>query len=288
LFILNTVSLDKEKALLVKNGQDTAEIDKRLADNDIKIFENAEKQKALIISQANKKSIDDYKTVREKNLLDLKDSLSTRLKLEEAAYKKAISSTTLTEEQKTEIEREHSAARKEILRQEQEARKADAGAAVSLLNNVASALGKHTALGKDAAIAGATISAISSAVKAYDAMAGIPIVGPALGAVAAAAALVAGMENVKKIEATKVPGGGGSSSSSSGSSTLSAIGGGVSTNISAPSIGQAAPQTTNISNQSVNQLSANRTQSPIRAVVVESEVTASQQRVAGYKSASSI
>ena len=47
----------------------------------------------------------------------------------------------------------------------------------------------------------ATVDAIASANAAYKAMAGIPIIGPALGIAAAAAALGAGYANVKKIEA---------------------------------------------------------------------------------------
>ena len=47
----------------------------------------------------------------------------------------------------------------------------------------------------------ATVDAIAAANAAYKAMAGIPVVGPALGIAAAAAALGAGYANVKKIEA---------------------------------------------------------------------------------------
>lgn len=55
------------------------------------------------------------------------------------------------------------------------------------------------AVGKAAAIAQAMISTYQSATSAYAAMAGIPYVGPALGAAAAAAAIVAGLANVQQI-----------------------------------------------------------------------------------------
>ncbi len=60
---------------------------------------------------------------------------------------------------------------------------------------------KLAAVGKAAAIAQATISTYQSATSAYAAMAGIPYVGPALGAAAAAAAIVAGLANVQQIRA---------------------------------------------------------------------------------------
>lgn len=55
------------------------------------------------------------------------------------------------------------------------------------------------AIGKAAAITQTTIETYKSATSAYAAMAGIPFVGPALGAAAAAAAIAAGMANVSKI-----------------------------------------------------------------------------------------
>lgn len=63
---------------------------------------------------------------------------------------------------------------------------------------------------KALAIADAIINTYKSAVAAYSALAGIPIVGPALGAAAAAAAVAAGLANVQAIRATKFGGGGAS------------------------------------------------------------------------------
>ncbi len=61
-------------------------------------------------------------------------------------------------------------------------------------------------IGKAAAIAQATINTYSSAVAAYNAMAGIPYVGPVLGAIAAAAAIAAGIANIAQIRATNTSG----------------------------------------------------------------------------------
>ena len=54
---------------------------------------------------------------------------------------------------------------------------------------------------KAAQKAQAYINTFQAAVSAYAAMAAIPVVGPVLGAIAAAAAIVAGLANVKKIDA---------------------------------------------------------------------------------------
>lgn len=63
---------------------------------------------------------------------------------------------------------------------------------------------KQAAIGKAAAIAQTIINTYSSATSAYSAMAGIPYVGPFLGAAAAAAAVVAGMANVQAIRSQNV------------------------------------------------------------------------------------
>lgn len=71
------------------------------------------------------------------------------------------------------------------------------------LGNIAKIAGEESAIGKGASIAQATIDTYKSATSAYSAMAGIPVVGPALGAIAAGAAVAAGIANVKKIVSTK-------------------------------------------------------------------------------------
>lgn len=77
--------------------------------------------------------------------------------------------------------------------------------ASSTFGNLATIFGKQSAVGKAAAIAQTTIDTYQSATSAYKAMSGIPVVGPALGAIAAAAAVASGIANVKKITSTKQP-----------------------------------------------------------------------------------
>ena len=82
----------------------------------------------------------------------------------------------------------------------------------STLNNLASLQSssnkKMAAVGKTAAIAQATIDTYKSAVAAYSAMAGIPVVGPALAVAAAAAAIAAGLNNVAQISGVQLAEGG--------------------------------------------------------------------------------
>lgn len=76
-----------------------------------------------------------------------------------------------------------------------------------VLANLASAQNKESEKGfknwKALSLAQAMMDALSGANAAYKSMAGIPVVGPALGFDAAAAALVAGYANIRKIEKTE-------------------------------------------------------------------------------------
>lgn len=82
----------------------------------------------------------------------------------------------------------------------------------STLNNLVSLQSssnkKMAAVGKAAAIAQATIDTYKSAVSAYSAMVGIPVVGPALAVAAAAAAIAAGLNNVAQISGVQLAEGG--------------------------------------------------------------------------------
>lgn len=74
----------------------------------------------------------------------------------------------------------------------------------SVFGQIKGIFGEQTAISKAAAIAETTINTYMAAQKAYSAMSGIPVVGPALGAVAAAAAVASGLMNVAKITSTDV------------------------------------------------------------------------------------
>lgn len=133
--------------------------------------------------------------------------------------------------------------------------------------NLASVLGEESAAGKAAAIAGATIDTYQSATASYKSLAGIPVIGPALGAAAAGAAIASGIATVKKITATKTPGGKGSAAPS----------------ISAPGR-QATPSTPPAFNvvgaSGANQLAdviAESEKKPVKAFVVSNDVSTAQE-----------
>jgi hypothetical protein len=173
-------------ALKEKYGVELAEID----DKFIKQANDAEKDRLdKIINNENlsyaarKEGID--------NALALNKKLFKEGKIDGEAYNKT--------------EKELGDARIEISKKEAAARAENLGKISSTLKNVAKAIGEHTVAGKAAAIAAVTIDTYMSATAAFKSLAGIPIVGPILGAAAAAAAIVAGLKNVKAILAVKTP-----------------------------------------------------------------------------------
>ena len=264
-----------------------AEKEKKAAE-DAKMLEDAAaqiaKEEELEFQNLQKKfakTQDDEKKQAEKELSDLDKKIAkntTDLELERSlldekqiAVEEAYASSLITEEQYNAALDANAKAREEIDKQETATKIENAQKISALLGSLSDVMGKETAAGKAFAVGQATIDTYLSAQKAYQSLAGIPIVGPALGAVAAGAAIAAGIKNVKSILAVKVPGGGG---------------GGGAANISAPSLSGAPiappqPQaaTTNISAQSINALGNQAT----RAYVVESDVTSSQERIAAIQ-----
>lgn len=77
--------------------------------------------------------------------------------------------------------------------------------ASNAFGSLAAIFGAESKAGKAAAIAQTTIDTFQGAVAAYKSLAGIPIVGPALGGIAAAGAIASGFKAVKQITATKTP-----------------------------------------------------------------------------------
>ena len=127
---------------------------------------------------------------------------------------------------------------------------------------------------KAANIASATIDTYKSATSAF-ASAGNPI----LGAVMAAIAVAAGLINIKKISSTTFDGGAGASAGGGGSATAS--------------IPTMSPQTSMYSsgNNQANNLSSTNNgmeQPTIKAVVVESEITASQNKMNKIKESATL
>lgn len=142
------------------------------------------------------------------------------------------------------------------------------------LNNLASILGEETAAGKAAAIASATISTFQSATDSYKSLAGIPIIGPALGFAAAGAAVVSGFAQVKAITKTKVPTLAGKSAPSGGGGSPSAPSLGT-----PPTIPSLPPDFNAVGSSGTNQLAdaiGGQAKQPVQAFVVSNDITTSQ------------
>ena len=134
------------------------------------------------------------------------------------------------------------------------------------LGNLAGLLGESSSAGKAAAIAQTTIETYKGAQSAFSSLAGIPVVGPVLGGIAAAAAIASGIATVKQITSVKTPGGKGGGGSS----------------ISAPrraTVPSAPPSFNVVGASETNQLAQSIGQDekqPIKAFVVSNDVSDAQ------------
>lgn len=113
------------------------------------------------------------------------------------------------EQNLSDIEMRAADQRKRIAEDEARARQ---NAMAKMWSNLSSLMGSESRkmfeIGKAAAISQTVISTITGAQEAYKALAGIPVVGPALGAAAAAAATLAGAARVSQIRSQSFGGGG--------------------------------------------------------------------------------
>jgi len=137
--------------------------------------------------------------------------------------------------------------------------------------NLATILGEESAAGKAAAVAATTIATYESATQSYKSMAGIPVVGPVLGGIAAAAAVVSGIKTVQGIINTPKPNipGAKSSGGSYSQPRQSSV-------ASAPSV---PPSFNVVGASATSQLAetiANSEKKPQRAYVVSGDVTSAQ------------
>jgi hypothetical protein len=134
-----------------------------------------------------------------------------------------------------------------------------------ILSSMSDLAGKDTAAGKGLAIAAATINTYTGATQALNSKVPAPEPFATIIRIAQAGVIVAtGIKSIREITKTKVPGGGGASAPS-----ISA---------SAPATASAVPTLGNSPVTAIANVMQN--QKPIRAFVVESEVTGTQRRVA--------
>lgn len=158
---------------------------------------------------------------------------------------------------------------------ETESRQQNFEAVRGMLTAAGSLFAKNTVAYKAIAIAQTTMDTYQSAQKAYNSLAGIPYVGPVLGGVAAAAAVAAGVANVKKILSVKVPNSGGGDGG--GTPAPSAI-------TSAPIVSASA--TVPLKVQDVRVTNPNQ-QEPVRAYIVQSDLDSNERKTKFLNSVSS-
>jgi hypothetical protein len=136
----------------------------------------------------------------------------------------------------------------------------------NVLGNLANIAGKESKAGKALAITSATINTYDSAVKSYNSLSGIPVVGPVLGGIASASAIASGLANVRAIASS---GGGG--------------GGGGSASISAPRPSTAQPTAPSPQLSGAFTLEEVQKPEPARAYVVSDDITDSQKKLGNIR-----
>lgn len=200
-------NFDKEMANLQDSqAQKRAELDKQYADGLIKLEEYQQKQRELDIAAL------------QENLALAQQNNQDTTAAEEAYYAKLA-----------ELRQQDADADKAANEQKKQDRLAQIQGALTAANDIVGAVGavQEMQMAKDLKAAGdnaaaqeaikkeyfeknkkvqiaqAIIAAIQGAIGAFTSMAAIPVVGPVLGGIAAAAALVTGYANVEKIKATQ-------------------------------------------------------------------------------------
>lgn len=124
---------------------------------------------------------------------------------DEVALRDALAKKEITQAEHDKRMAQTSRARRELDRLEERSAVEKTQLVSDALGQLSSIVGQDTVAGKAFAVAKATIDTYSSAVAAYKALSGIPIYGPALGAIAAAAAVASGIATVRKIVSVQVP-----------------------------------------------------------------------------------
>ncbi len=192
-------------------------------------------------------------------LAELEAAYKEKIKMADKAGVDTAAITAKYEKEKGDIVKSY---QKEVVKWSEMSSKEQLGIASQTAGSMAKILGEQTAAGQAMAIVQATIDTFASAQAAYKSLAGIPLVGPALGGVAAAAAVVSGMKNIQAIKSASsagVSGGGGS--------------------VSAPTAQTPAPQMMS----GAFELGGGVAPEAMRAYVVTDEMTNSQNQLANIR-----
>ena len=245
------------------------------AQQDIINAENKRNEEAVKNEQARLDAIDKIKNdyiVKQEN--KDADTELKKINLEEERKIAELDRLEATEEQKQDIRDYYAGLRNDLNAQSSQneigwasyTQEEKLGLLKKGMSELTAGFGEQSAVGKAAAVANATISTYESAVSSYNSLAGIPYIGPVLGAAAAAAAINSGKNTISKILSTKTPGNKGVSGGPS-------ISGGV------PQTESQAPSFNVIGATGTSQLAesiAGQAQEPVKAYVVSNDVTSAQ------------
>tara|TARA_R100000458_G_C8267919_1_gene242801 strand:+ start:170 stop:1933 length:1764 start_codon:yes stop_codon:yes gene_type:complete len=226
--------------------------DKKAADELQKLTDIQNETTLMLIESLEQRALKELEIQRDKELKSV-EMMDNAEAMKEAIMKKYDQK--FLETKKKNLDKE--------FRWEEMTQKQKLGLASSTAGNLAKILGEESAAGKAFAITQATIDTYQGATAAYASMAKVPVVGPALGAAAAGAAIAAGLANVKAIMSANDSGGG-------------AAGGGgeVDANMSGP-----APQMMS----GAFELGDMTEPEPVKAFVVTDEMTNSQDQLANIR-----
>ena len=184
---LATKYADDKQAITDKYDTLEEEAEKVSAD---KILEMQQNLSVLLIEDLDERALAQIEIDRKRELLSVED-MANSAGLKEAINKKYNQKVQAQNKATSDAERKLGIG--------------DLAAAGSVLGSLSDLQEEGTAGWKMTKIAEARINTFTSASSAYSAMAGIPVVGPGLGVIAAAAAILAGQKQVDAINATEIP-----------------------------------------------------------------------------------
>jgi multidrug efflux pump subunit AcrA (membrane-fusion protein) len=264
-----------------------------LADEKQRIQDEADEAEALRKEEeAEAKAIameeaDALKELENENMLneieDLRERALMEIEIEYQAELKKYENYANFAQIKGELDKKYTAAKQALDKKELKfseiTTKQKLNLAKGMFDDLANILGKESKAGKAAAIASTTISTFQGATSAFASLAPIPFVGPVLGGIAAAAAIVAGFKNIQAIRS------GSTSTPSTPAPTSSSGAGSGAPDI--PQIDEGTPAA-EMMNGAFDLGNVGDEPDPVKAFVVTDEMTSSQAQLEDIRNRSTI
>jgi len=127
--------------------------------------------------------------------------IQSQIELDKKYYKNTIDSELELAQTQLAISKKSTADKQKLDKAKAESEQQTVNAIAGILGQASALAGQQTIAGKALAIANTTFATYESATKAFNAMAGIPVIGPTLGSIAAGVAIASGLANIQKISA---------------------------------------------------------------------------------------